>query len=92
MIKFKASEAKKCLDLWKQSYLDVRKKIEQSGRDTRWEFDRKKLFERSDYLSHICSDIHDVAQVLVTLEKFIKFKKNLLHRPLRNFTTFLALS
>ncbi len=51
------------LDTWKQSYLDVRKKIEQSGRDARWEFDRKKLFERTDHIAGICSDIHDVAQV-----------------------------
>lgn len=65
-IKFKSSEGKKCLDTWKQSYLDVRKKIELSGRDTRWEFDRKKLFERSDYLSQVCSDIYDVAQVSQT--------------------------
>lgn len=51
------------MDTWKQAYLDVRKKIEQSGRDARWEFDRKKLFERSEYISQVCSDIHDVAQV-----------------------------
>lgn len=63
-IKFKSSEGRKCLDMWKQSYLEVRKKIEQSGRDTRWEFDRKKLFERSSYISQVCSDIHDVAQVI----------------------------
>lgn len=62
-IKLKSSEAKATLDTWKQSYLDVRKKIEQSGRDARWEFDRKKLFERSDYIAQICSDIHNVAQV-----------------------------
>ena len=67
-VKFKASEAKKCLDMWKQSYLDVRKKIEQSGRDTRWEFDRKKLFERSTYISQVCSDVHDVAQVRITVD------------------------
>ena len=62
-IKHKASEARRMLDTWKQAYLDVRKKIEQSGRDARWEFDRKKLFERSDYITQICSDIHDVVQV-----------------------------
>ena len=64
-IKLKSSEAKATLDTWKQSYLDVRKKIEQSGRDARWEFDRKKLFERSDYIAQICSDIHNVAQVSI---------------------------
>ena len=62
-IKAKACDTQKMLDTWKQAYLDVRKKIEQSGRDVRWEFDRKKLFERSDYISQVCSDIHDVAQV-----------------------------
>lgn len=49
--------------MWQQSYLEVRKKIEQSGRDTRWEFDRKKLFERSNYIAQVCNDIYDVAQV-----------------------------
>ena len=51
------------LDTWKQSYLDVRKKIEQSGRDARWEFDRRKLFERTDYIAVICDDIYKVALV-----------------------------
>ena len=62
-IKATAIEAKQTMETWKQAYLDVRKKIEQSGRDARWEFDRKKLFERSDYIAQVCSDIHDVAQV-----------------------------
>ena len=62
-IKQKASEAREVLRTWSQSYLDVRKKIEQSGRDARWEFDRKKLFERTEYVSQICSDIYNVAQV-----------------------------
>ena len=62
-IKAVALEAKLTMDTWKQSYLDVRKKIEQSGRDARWEFDRKKLFDRSDYIAQVCTDIHDVAQV-----------------------------
>ena len=63
MTKQKASEARKMLDTWKQAYLDVRKKIEQSGRDVRWEFDRKKLFERSDYIAQVCTDIYNVIQV-----------------------------
>ena len=63
VIKARAAEGRKCLDTWKQSYLDVRKRIEQSGRDARWEFDQKKLFERSNYIAQVCTDIHDVAQV-----------------------------
>ena len=51
------------LDLWKSSYFEVRAKIEASGRDSRWEFDRKRLFERTEYMSTICQDLHYVAQV-----------------------------
>ena len=50
--------------MWKESYIDVRAKIEASGRDARWEFDRKRLFERTDYMAKICEDIHEIAQVL----------------------------
>ncbi|XP_071945421.1 dynein axonemal heavy chain 10-like [Antedon mediterranea] len=63
-IKAKTFEAKKTLELWKQSYFEVRQKIEASGRDSRWEFDRKRLFERTDYMATICEDIYNVAQVL----------------------------
>ena len=52
------------LQVWKDSYFEVRAKIEQSGRDQRWEFDRKKLFERTDYMSNICQDLYYVAQVI----------------------------
>ena len=59
----KTMEAKRMLDVWKKAYFDVRAKIEASGRDSRWEFDRKKLFERTDYMASICQDLHNVAQV-----------------------------
>lgn len=61
--KVRASEGNLCLETWKNTYFDVRKKIEQSGRDARWEFDQKKLFERSNYIAQVCSDIYSVAQV-----------------------------
>ncbi|ELU10552.1 hypothetical protein CAPTEDRAFT_221643 [Capitella teleta] len=63
-VKKKTSEAKKMLDLWREAYFEVRAKIEASGRDSRWEFDRKKLFERTEYMANICQNLHDVAQVL----------------------------
>ena len=50
-------------EVWKRAYLDVRAKIEASERDARWEFDRRRLFERTDYAGGICQDIHDVVQV-----------------------------
>ena len=52
------------LKLWEEAYFEVRAKIEASGRDSRWEFDRKKLFERTKYMADICSDLYNVAQVL----------------------------
>ncbi|CAB4019814.1 dynein heavy chain 10, axonemal-like [Paramuricea clavata] len=63
-IKVKTSEAKRTLNQWKETYFETRAKIEASGRDARWEFDRKRLFERTDYMATICEDIHEVAQVL----------------------------
>lgn len=62
-VKVKTDEARRMLELWKKSYFEVRAKIESSGRDSRWEFDRKKLFERTDYMASICQDLCDIAQV-----------------------------
>lgn len=62
-IKAKTSDAKRTLILWKDTYFETRAKIEASGRDARWEFDRKRLFERTDYMATICEDVHEVAQV-----------------------------
>ncbi|XP_028292993.1 dynein heavy chain 10, axonemal [Gouania willdenowi] len=59
--------ATQVLNQWRKSYFDVRAEIEELGRNPRWEFDRKKLFERSDYMSSVCQDLY---QVLQTLEEF----------------------
>ncbi|MEQ2198526.1 hypothetical protein XENOCAPTIV_014134, partial [Xenoophorus captivus] len=41
-----------------------RAEIEKLGRAPRWEFDRKRLFERSDYMASVCQDLGRVFQVL----------------------------
>ena len=64
VIKQRTGEAMTTLKTWKNSYLDVRAKIENSGRDARWEFDRKRLFEKTDYMTSICQDLYDIAQVM----------------------------
>lgn len=70
--KFKVHEAKQVLDQWKLSYFEMRAEIEESGRDRRWEFDRKRLFERTDYMASVCQDLYNVLQVSVhTLHKFL---------------------
>ncbi|KAF6017221.1 hypothetical protein EB796_024462 [Bugula neritina] len=60
----KCLKAKKMLETWKSSYFTTRAKIEESGRDSRWEFDRKRLFDRTDYMSSICGDLANVAKTL----------------------------
>ena len=49
--------------MWKKAYFDTRARIEASGREARWEFDRKRLFERTDYMATICQDLYDILQV-----------------------------
>ncbi|KAM9056172.1 dynein axonemal heavy chain 10 isoform 4-T4 [Megaptera novaeangliae] len=60
----KTLEARNTLNTWKKAYFDIRAKIEASGREARWEFDRKRLFERTDYMATVCQDLYDVLQVL----------------------------
>ncbi|XP_015260407.1 PREDICTED: dynein heavy chain 10, axonemal [Cyprinodon variegatus] len=62
--KCKVLEAKQALEQWKMSYFETRAEIEKLGRAPRWEFDRKRLFERSDYVASICQDLGKVFQVL----------------------------
>lgn len=71
-VKVKTSEAKRMLEVWKEQYFEVRAKIEASGRDQRWEFDRKKLFERTDHMAVICQNLYDVAQVSPFSMKYSK--------------------
>ena len=65
-----ASEAIKTLELWNASYLEVRSRIEQSGRDARWEFPKNELFGKTNYMAEICKDLSEVAQVLQEFYNF----------------------
>lgn len=49
----KTEAAHKMLTQWKKSYHDTRKDIELSGKGTRWEFDKKRLFKDTDYLAAV---------------------------------------
>ncbi|KAI9102678.1 dynein heavy chain and region D6 of dynein motor-domain-containing protein [Phlyctochytrium arcticum] len=62
--KKKIMDAKDLLESWRKTYFAVRERIEQSGRDQRWEFDRKKLFEQTDYMALRCSDFYKIAEVM----------------------------
>ncbi|CAL8251349.1 unnamed protein product [Boreogadus saida] len=62
--KAKVLDGKKVLDQWKECYFKTRELIESSAGDPRWEFDRKRLFEETDYMASICQDLHNVLQIL----------------------------
>ena len=51
--------------------MDVRNKIEVSGTDHRWEFDRKRLFEVTNYMAGVCGDLYEVTTVLDQFHKFL---------------------
>ncbi|TKS80370.1 Dynein heavy chain 10, axonemal [Collichthys lucidus] len=65
--KSKVHVAKQVLDQWKSSYFRIRAEIEKSSRNSRWEFDRKRLFRRTDYMASVCQDMYNVLQVLEEL-------------------------
>ncbi|KAJ3299892.1 Dynein heavy chain 10, axonemal [Borealophlyctis nickersoniae] len=62
--KKKIMDAKDLLESWSRTYFQVRERIEQSGRDQRWEFDRKKLFEQTNYMALRCADLYEIAEVM----------------------------
>ncbi|NXW65945.1 DYH10 protein, partial [Eurystomus gularis] len=62
--KKKTAEAKSTLEQWKKCYFAVRAQIEASGREQHWEFDRKRLFEKTDYMTSVCQDLYDILQVI----------------------------
>eukprot|EP00397_Hematodinium_sp_SG-2012_P000029 GEMP01000029.1.p1 GENE.GEMP01000029.1~~GEMP01000029.1.p1 ORF type:complete len:4546 (+),score=1158.20 GEMP01000029.1:32-13639(+) len=63
--------AKSALDKWESAYLTTREKIEESGTDHRWEFERSTLFGRTRYMSKICKNLYDIACVLDQFYKFL---------------------
>ncbi|PKU30569.1 hypothetical protein llap_19128 [Limosa lapponica baueri] len=62
--KKKLVDAKSTLEQWRKCYFAVRAQIEASGREEHWEFDRKRLFEKTDYMTSICQDLYDMLQVI----------------------------
>ncbi|CAM9474002.1 unnamed protein product, partial [Phaeothamnion confervicola] len=65
------TEARKVLESWHSAYMATRHKIEESGTDHRWEFDRKRLFEQTNYMARVCGDLLEVATVLDQFQKFL---------------------
>ena len=64
-------EAQTVLNSWESTYMSVRQRIEESGTHIRWEFDRKRLFELTKYMAHVCGHLFEVATVLDQFHKFL---------------------
>jgi len=64
MVKSRTLAAMEMMNLWRSCYMEVRARIETTGRDARWEFDRHRLFDKTDYIAEVCKDLASVAQVL----------------------------
>jgi dynein heavy chain len=65
------TEAKDVLTSWSENYFRMRKRIEDSGSDHRWEFDRKALFSKTDYMSEICGNILEIIEAIEHFRVFL---------------------
>eukprot|EP01028_Stygiella_incarcerata_P003072 TRINITY_DN1583_c0_g3_i1.p1 TRINITY_DN1583_c0_g3~~TRINITY_DN1583_c0_g3_i1.p1 ORF type:complete len:4602 (-),score=1271.77 TRINITY_DN1583_c0_g3_i1:125-13930(-) len=75
------TNGQRVLDGWKEIYLQTRKKIENesSGGHGRWEFDQKRLFEKTSYMSERCTD-------LIKMVQEIRHFRNILSSELKTVT------
>ena len=62
---------KSVLEGWHNTYMQVRERIEVSGRDARWEFSKPMLFERTNYMAEICSDLSEMVEIVDDFHKFL---------------------
>lgn len=60
----KTSAGSTMLRQWKRSYLKTRMDIEIAGKGIRWELDQKHLFQHTEYIAEVCSDLYKIADVL----------------------------
>ena len=64
-------EARAVLTQWSENYFRMRKRIEDSGSDHRWEFERKILFGKTDYMSDVCGNILEIVEALDHFKVFL---------------------
>ena len=70
----KLRDASLALRSWKTNYLKVRESIERSNRDTRWEFDRERLFSRTDHIARVCDDLGEMLSASLDFQTFLSPK------------------
>jgi len=67
-------DASLALRSWKENYLKVRESIERSNRDARWEFDRERLFSRTDHIARVCVDLSEMLAASLDFQAFLSPK------------------
>ena len=60
------------LEGWRESYMATRERLELAGGDHHWEFDRRVLFERTDFIAVVVADLLYVIQTTAQLSSFIR--------------------
>lgn len=66
------NEAKQLLEIWHKSYLEVRERIQREGAgQRRWEFDKSRLFETTDYMASVCQDLLDATETMAQFRCFL---------------------
>ena len=66
------SKSKDLLETWSISYMETRARIERMGQgQRRWEFDRTRLFQVTDYMAGICSDLLQVIKTIDELKHLL---------------------
>lgn len=51
--------------------VQTREKIESSGRESRWEFSKTALFERTSHMAQMCSSLLSMLDTIYTLNEFL---------------------
>ena len=57
--------------LTSHALLQMRETIEAGGRDSRWEFSKAMLFEKSSHAASVCSDLAACVTQTATFRKFL---------------------
>ncbi|KAG5468437.1 hypothetical protein LSCM1_02417 [Leishmania martiniquensis] len=62
--KDKVTEGQQCLIKWKAAYKSVQEEINSSDREQHWNFDERRLFGVTDYMSDRCTDLLEVIETV----------------------------
>lgn len=63
--------AQMIMSSWKEEYSKTREEIERSNRDSRWEFDRDRLFSKSDYVAGVSKHLGEMIVVINDFRNFL---------------------